>query len=94
MTPLERRSPVRSDGRHTDMALLSRLERAESSSSLPLATVRARPMKDIHIQRWRNVYRCHQAVKLQMLMFYLLRLRFYCAWVDVGVCVCTCNSRH
>lgn len=52
MTPLERLSTVRSDGRHTDMVLLSRLERAESNSSLPLATVRARPVMHIKIQRW------------------------------------------
>lgn len=43
MTPLERRSPVRSDGRHTETLLLSRLDRADSTSSLPLATDRARP---------------------------------------------------
>lgn len=43
MTPLERRSLVRSDGRHTDTLLLSRLDRADSTSSLPLATDRDRP---------------------------------------------------
>lgn len=43
MTPLDRRSPVRSDGRHTDTLLLSRLDRADSASSLPLATDRAKP---------------------------------------------------
>lgn len=43
MTPLERRSPVRSDGRHTETLLLSRLDRADSTSSLPLATDRDRP---------------------------------------------------
>lgn len=43
MTPLERRSLVRSDGKHTEALLLSRLDRADSTSSLPLATDRARP---------------------------------------------------
>lgn len=45
MTPLERRSVVLSEGRapHTDKLLLSRLERAESTSSPPLATDRESP---------------------------------------------------
>lgn len=43
MTPLDRRSPVRSEGKHTDTLLLSRLDRADSASSLPLATDRAKP---------------------------------------------------
>ncbi len=43
MTPLERRSLVRSDGRHIEALLLSRLDRADSTSSLPLATDKDRP---------------------------------------------------